>query len=57
MEKIDSLNQVAKFHKTFQHPVVESPAIPAADRCKLRVSLIQEELDELQEAIDNNDQN
>lgn len=55
MEKIDSLNQVAEFHKTFKHPVVDSPAIPAEDRCKLRVSLIQEELDELQEAIDNND--
>jgi len=55
MEKIDSLNQVAEFHKTFKHPVVENPAIPAADRCKLRVSLIQEELNELQEAIDNND--
>lgn len=55
MEKIDALNQVAEFHSTFQHPIVDSPAIPAADRCKLRVSLIQEELDELQEAIDNND--
>ena len=55
MEKIDALNQVAEFHKTFKHPIVNSPAIPTKDRCKLRVSLIQEELDELQEAIDNND--
>lgn len=55
MEKIDSLNQVAEFHKTFHHPIVKGPAIPSKDRCKLRVSLIQEELDELQEAIDNND--
>ena len=55
MEKIDSLNQVAEFHKTFKHPIVDSPAIPSEDRCKLRVSLIQEELDELQEAIENND--
>ena len=55
MEKIDSLNQVAEFHTTFKHPVVDAPAIPAEDRCKLRVSLIQEELDELQEAIADND--
>ena len=55
MEKIDSLNQVAEFHTTFHHPVLEKPSIPSEDRCKLRVSLIQEELNELQEAIDNND--
>ena len=55
MEKIDSLNQVAEFHKTFHHPIVKTPSIPSEDRCKLRVSLIQEELNELQEAIDNND--
>ena len=55
MEKIDSLNQVAEFHNTFQHPVLEKPTIPAVDRCKLRIALIQEELNELQEAIDDND--
>lgn len=55
MEKIDALNQVAAFHKTFQHPVVEQPAIPSEERCNLRVSLIQEELNELKEAIENND--
>ena len=55
MEKLDSLNQVAEFHKTFKHPIVDSPKIPSEDRCKLRISLIQEELDELQEAIVNND--
>ena len=55
MEKIDSLNQVAEFHTTFKHPVVEAPAIPSEERCKLRVSLIQEELNELQEAIEDKD--
>ena len=55
MQKIDSLNQVAEFHRTFKAPVLEIPQIPAADRCKLRVSLIAEELKELQEAIDNQD--
>ncbi len=55
MQKIDSLNQVAEFHRTFKAPILETPQIPAADRCKLRVSLIAEELRELQEAIDNQD--
>lgn len=55
MQKIDSLNQVAEFHRTFKAPILATPQIPAADRCKLRVSLIAEELRELQEAIDNQD--
>jgi predicted HAD superfamily Cof-like phosphohydrolase len=55
MQKIDSLNQVAEFHRTFKAPVLETPQIPSVDRCKLRVSLIAEELRELQEAIDNQD--
>lgn len=55
MEKIDPLNQVAEFHKTFKHPVLSSPQIPSEDRCKLRVELISEELKELQDAIENKD--
>ncbi len=55
MEKIDALNQVAEFHHTFQHPVMEKPAIPAPERCQLRVALLQEELKELQKAIADND--
>lgn len=55
MEKIDALNQVAAFHRTFKHPVLEEPQIPSEARCKLRVSLLQEELDELSEAIADND--
>ena len=55
MDKIDSLNQVSKFHQTFKHPILNSPQIPSKKRCELRVSLLQEELNELQEAIDNND--
>ncbi|WP_039054624.1 nucleoside triphosphate pyrophosphohydrolase family protein [Sphingobacterium sp. T2] len=46
-----SLSSVAEFHKTFQHPILESPQIPSEARCKLRVSLIAEELKELEEAI------
>lgn len=51
MEKIDSLNQVAEFHTTFHHPILEEPTIPSDERCKLRVALIKEELEELAEAI------
>lgn len=46
-----SLTSVAEFHKTFQHPILETPQIPSEARCKLRVSLIAEELKELEEAI------
>lgn len=55
MEKLDCLAQVAQFHHTFKHPVPQDPAIPSRERCDLRVSLIAEELKELQEAIDQND--
>lgn len=51
MKKIDSINQVAEFHRTFNAPVLESPQIPSQQRCELRVSLLQEELNELSQAI------
>src|SRR5215217_6999203 len=51
----NALNQVAEFHTTFKHPVLPEPTIPAMERCKLRIELLQEELKELQEAVDNND--
>lgn len=51
MEKIDPLNQVAEFHKTFNAPILDHPQIPSKERCELRVSLLQEELNELKEAI------
>lgn len=49
------LEMVAEFHKTFKAPILDTPQIPSKDRCELRVSLLQEELNELQEAINNND--
>lgn len=55
MKKLNALNQVAEFHRTFKHPIVEKPAIPAPKRCELRVSLIAEELRELKEAIEDKD--
>ncbi|WP_266369322.1 nucleoside triphosphate pyrophosphohydrolase family protein [Tellurirhabdus rosea] len=47
----DSLNAVAEFHRTFHHPVLETPQIPAENRCQLRVALLAEELKELEVAI------
>ena len=51
----NGLNDVAKFHDTFSLPIEEKPIIPAPKRCELRVSLLQEELNELKEAIEDND--
>ncbi|MEM7551517.1 MAG: nucleoside triphosphate pyrophosphohydrolase family protein [Bacteroidota bacterium] len=55
MQQPDSLNQVAEFHKTFQHPVLEKPTIPDPKRCTLRVELLSEELKELDQAIKDQD--
>jgi predicted HAD superfamily Cof-like phosphohydrolase len=46
---------VEEFHNTFGAPVLDTPQIPSKDRCELRVSLLQEELNELKEAIKNSD--
>ncbi len=51
----NALNDVAEFHDTFDAPILEKPTIPSKDRCELRVSLLQEELNELKEAIANDD--
>jgi predicted HAD superfamily Cof-like phosphohydrolase len=55
MQQPDSLNQVAEFHHTFKHPVLPTPQIPSPERCNLRISLLAEELKELEEAVKNND--
>lgn len=55
MQQPDALNYVAAFHKTFRHPILKEPGIPDEKRCELRVSLISEELKELEEAIQDND--
>jgi len=55
MDKLDSLNQVADFHKTFHHPIEPQPVIPDEKRCRLRVELIREELKELEKAIEDKD--
>lgn len=55
MEQLDCLNQVADFHRTFKHPILDTPQIPSQDRCNLRVALIAEELKELEVAISEKD--
>jgi len=51
MKEPNVLNSVAEFHRTFQHPVLREPAIPPEERCNLRLSLLAEELKELEEAV------
>lgn len=50
-----ALNAVSEFHETFGLPVVDEPRIPSRERCELRINLLQEELDELSEAIKDKD--
>lgn len=54
-EEPKPLNDVAAFHNTFDLPILEAPIIPSADRCELRINLLQEELNELKDAIADND--
>ena len=55
MKHPEALEMVAEFHRTFKHPILSNPAIPDESRCKLRVSLIAEELKELEDAIEEKD--
>ncbi|WP_194775525.1 pyrophosphohydrolase domain-containing protein [Pararhodonellum marinum] len=55
MQDPKTLTSVAEFHQTFKHPILTRPGIPEEKRCQLRVSLIAEELKELEEAIQNQD--
>lgn len=51
----DFIKKVKEFHLTFKAPVLKEPQIPEDNRSNLRINLIQEELNELKEAIKNND--
>tara|TARA_B100000963_G_C22639047_1_gene679323 strand:- start:6367 stop:6864 length:498 start_codon:yes stop_codon:yes gene_type:complete len=53
-QEANALNDVAAFHNLFGAPVLDTPQIPSEDRCLLRVNLLQEELNELKEAIETN---
>ena len=47
----DEQRMVTEFHRTFDIVIGPSPSIPDAATCALRVNLIQEEFDELREAL------
>ena len=55
MKEPNALTNVVKFHSTFKHPILAEPGIPHPKRCDLRVELIQEELNELKDAIADKD--
>ena len=47
----EPLTQVVEFHTTYKHPIKDVPQTIGLDRGFFRAGLIQEELDELKEAI------
>ncbi len=51
----EALNGVRAFHELFEMPVLNTPEIPAQERCALRIALLQEELNELKQAIKDKD--
>jgi predicted HAD superfamily Cof-like phosphohydrolase len=55
MKQPESLSMVAEFHRIFKHPILNTPQLPDDKRCKLRVSLLTEELKELEHAIEQKD--
>lgn len=55
MDQPDALRLVAEFHRAFKHPIEPQPTIPSEDRCRLRVSLLAEEVKELEKAIADQD--
>lgn len=50
-----SLDKIRKFHTAFGHPCPKAPDLGDQRLKDLRVNLIQEELNELKEALTNND--
>lgn len=46
---------VRVFHETYGVDVEQSPVIPSKEICKLRIELIQEELNEFKEALESGD--
>ncbi len=53
--KRSTLDQVKEFHETYGLPVRDEPDISDPKTNDLRINLIAEELEELQEALKNND--
>lgn len=55
MTKRTTLEQVQEFHETYGLPVHDAPNLTCEQTKELRINLLQEELDELKEALKNND--
>lgn len=53
---LSTVDYVRVFHETFGHPVEDKPNIKDQKLNDLRVSLLSEELDELKEALNNQDE-
>ena len=54
-KEVDTLEKVREFHYVFGHLIEDTPNVSNKKVNTLRISLLQEELDELKEALDNND--
>ena len=48
---MNTLEKVKEFHELFNHPVLSQPSIHVDKNNWLRINLIQEELDELKDAL------
>ena len=55
MSDMSNFNKVKTFMNTYGQNVKEKPSIPDEKIVQLRIALIEEELNELKEAINNND--
>lgn len=55
MSKPSTIEQVQEFHETYGLPVKGSPDLNDPQTNELRINLLAEELDELKEALENND--
>lgn len=52
---IDMIGAVKEFHETYGLPALAVTQFPSADRVRLRLELIDEEREELDEALENSD--
>ena len=49
------IDQVKEFHTAFNIPVFETPTFPSRDRLKMRMNILQEEVNELDMALSEED--
>lgn len=51
----DTYNEVKAFHKAFNHPIKHKPTMLTLDRASVRMSWIEEEVDEFIQAVEDKD--